>query len=144
MTDFMLSVANKAVILSVFLLSVFMLSVFMLNVVVSVNPSRKLAIFPTKNWDIHQICFRISTEILSKVSTSSAKIIFFIIENFKEKTCGLYYKPMTIVNDDTMVVNKLEASITDETRVVIYDHHMFIVQATEVQNKSSLLLRIFW
>jgi hypothetical protein len=35
-----------------------------------------------------------------------------------------------IVNDDSRVINKLEASLTDNTRVVIYDHHMFIVQAT--------------
>ncbi len=38
---------------------------------------------------------------------------------------------MTIVNDDSMVVNKLEASLTDNARVVIYDLHMFIVQATD-------------
>ncbi len=44
-------------------------------------------------------------------------------------TSGLYYKPMTIVNDDSRVVNKLETSLTDDARVVIYDHHMFIVQA---------------
>jgi hypothetical protein len=37
---------------------------------------------------------------------------------------------MTIVNDDSWVVNKLEASFTDDARVVIYDHQMFIVQAT--------------
>jgi len=45
-------------------------------------------------------------------------------------TCGLYYKLMTIVNDDSKVINKLEASLTDDARVVIYDHHMFIVQAS--------------
>ncbi len=33
--------------------------------------------------------------------------------------CGLYYKPMTIVNDDSRVINKLEASLTDDARVVI-------------------------
>ncbi len=43
----------------------------------------------------------------------------------------VYYKPMTIVNDESRVVNKLEASLTDDARVVIYDHHMFIVQATD-------------
>jgi hypothetical protein len=37
---------------------------------------------------------------------------------------------MTIVNDDSRVVSKLETSLTDDARVVIYDHHMFIVQAT--------------
>ncbi len=45
--------------------------------------------------------------------------------------CGPYYKPMTIVNDDDRIVNKLDASLTDDARVVIYDRHMFIVQATE-------------
>jgi len=54
------------------------------------------------------------------------------------KNCGLYYKPIMIVNDDSRVVNKLEASITDNDRVVIYDHHMFIVQATGVlMNKKN-------
>jgi hypothetical protein len=38
---------------------------------------------------------------------------------------------MKIVNDDSRVVNKLEASHADDARVVIYDRHMFIVQATE-------------
>ncbi len=45
-------------------------------------------------------------------------------------TCGLYYKPMTIINEDSRVVTKLETSFTDDARVVIYDSHMFIVQAT--------------
>ncbi len=40
------------------------------------------------------------------------------------------YKPMTIVNDDSRVAIKLEASLTDDARVIIYDCHMFIVQAT--------------
>jgi len=39
---------------------------------------------------------------------------------------------MTIVNDDSRVINKLEASLNDDARVVIYNHHMFIVQATDV------------
>ncbi len=37
---------------------------------------------------------------------------------------------MMIVNDDSRVVNKLEATLTD-ARVVIYDRHMFIVQVTD-------------
>ncbi len=39
----------------------------------------------------------------------------------------LYYKPMTIVNDNSRVVNKLEASLTYDARVIIYDRHMFIL-----------------
>jgi hypothetical protein len=48
----------------------------------------------------------------------------------KKKLCGLYYKLIMIVNDDSLVVNKLEAFLTDDTRGVIYNRHMFIVQAT--------------
>ncbi len=46
----------------------------------------------------------------------------------------MYYKPMMIVNDDSRVINKLEASLTDNARVVIYACHMFIVQATELKH----------
>jgi hypothetical protein len=45
---------------------------------------------------------------------------------------GLYYKHMTIVNYASSFVNKLEALLTNDARVVIYDHHVFIVQATDV------------
>ena len=45
-------------------------------------------------------------------------------------TCGLYYKHVTIVNYTSSSVNKLKASLNDDARVVIYDRHMFIVQAT--------------
>jgi len=47
------------------------------------------------------------------------------------ETSGLYYKHMTIVNYASSVVNKLEALLTDDARVIIYDRHVFIVQATE-------------
>jgi hypothetical protein len=51
---------------------------------------------------------------------------------------GRYYKPMTILNDDSRLVNKLEASLTDDSRVVIYDRHMFIVQATGHNHRDML------
>ncbi len=44
---------------------------------------------------------------------------------------------MTIVNDDSSTINNLGASPIDDARVVIYDRHMFIVQATEFQNPRS-------
>ncbi len=53
--------------------------------------------------------------------------------------CGLYYKPMTLVNDDAKVINELEASLTDETRVIIYDRHMIIVQATGLLSGNTLV-----
>ncbi len=36
-----------------------------------------------------------------------------------------------MVNDNSSIINKLETSLIDDARVVIYDRHMFIVQATE-------------
>ncbi len=48
---------------------------------------------------------------------------------------------MTIVNDNARVINKLEASLADDARVIIYDHHMFIVQATELLGLSNVF---FW
>ncbi len=39
---------------------------------------------------------------------------------------------MTIVNDDSGVVNKFETPLTDDATAVIYDCHMFIVPAIEV------------
>jgi hypothetical protein len=44
---------------------------------------------------------------------------------------------MMIVNDDFRVVTKLETSLTDDARVVIYNCYMFIVQATD-----KLLLKL--
>jgi hypothetical protein len=45
---------------------------------------------------------------------------------------GLYYKHVIIVNYTSSSVSKLRASLNDDARVVIYDRHMLIVQATEV------------
>jgi len=56
-------------------------------------------------------------------------------------TSGLYYKPMTIVNGGSGVINKLEASLTDNATVIIYDRHMFIVQATGGCTGSGFLNR---
>ncbi len=66
----------------------------------------------------------------------------FIVRHWRwgRGTSGLYYKPMTIVNDDSRVINKLEASLTDDAGVVIYDHHMFIVQATDCTIKHVTII----
>jgi hypothetical protein len=39
---------------------------------------------------------------------------------------------MTIINYASSIANKLKAFLTDDARVVIYDHHVFIVQATDL------------
>ena len=49
---------------------------------------------------------------------------------YKTNSSDLNYKSIKIANDDSRIVSKFEASLTDDARVVIYNHHMFIVQAT--------------
>jgi hypothetical protein len=44
--------------------------------------------------------------------------------------CGLYFKPMKIINEDSRAITKLETSLTNIAKAVIYHHQMFIVQAT--------------
>jgi hypothetical protein len=53
-------------------------------------------------------------------------------------TYGLYYKHMVIINDDSKIINELEASITDDARVVIHNRHMSIVQATRLQKSQYI------
>ncbi len=46
-------------------------------------------------------------------------------------TCGLYYKHVTIVNDDSsVIISKWSFKLIDNPRVVIYDRNRFIIQAT--------------
>ncbi len=50
-----------------------------------------------------------------------------------------------IVNYASSGINKLKASLNDDARVIIYDHHMFIVQATGlVLEKSYLKMSRTW
>ncbi len=45
---------------------------------------------------------------------------------------------MMIVNDNSSIINKLGASLTDDARVIIYERHMFILQATVVMEEHTL------
>ncbi len=40
------------------------------------------------------------------------------------------------INDDSSIINKLETLLTDDARVIIYDCHMFIVQAIGANPKK--------
>ncbi len=51
---------------------------------------------------------------------------------------GLYHNHITIVNDDSSIINRF----TDAARVIIYDHHMFIVQATDVGSLKNSRLQM--
>ncbi len=44
-----------------------------------------------------------------------------------------------IIIDDSSIVNKLETSVTDDARVIIYDRHMFTVHATGSNNLRAEL-----
>ncbi len=55
-------------------------------------------------------------------------------------TTRLYYKHVTIVNYDSSSINELKASLNDDARVVIYNHHMFIVQATQYGASFTIVI----
>jgi hypothetical protein len=61
-------------------------------------------------------------------------------------TSGLYYKPMMIVYDNSWVITKVETSLTDDARVIIYNHLMFIVQAKVrmLHPHNRLVVTINW
>jgi hypothetical protein len=63
-------------------------------------------------------------------------LLFEKLGDFFQTFCGLYYKHTTIVNYASSIVNKLEALLTDNAGVVIYNRHVFIVQATGHHGKS--------
>ncbi len=64
--------------------------------------------------------------------------MFNLRGNSAVQTSVLYHKPITIVNDDSRVMDKLETSLTYDDRVVIYNCHMFIVQTTEEEDNEGL------
>ncbi len=55
-------------------------------------------------------------------------------------TNGLHYKHVTIVNDDSSIISKWSFKLVDNPRVVIYDHHRFIIQATSPQKVKQKLV----
>ncbi len=48
----------------------------------------------------------------------------------------MYYKHLTIGNDDSSFINKCHLSLNDDARVIIYDRNMFELQATSVNVKT--------
>jgi hypothetical protein len=64
-----------------------------------------------------------------------ANYITFFTSSLTEeqhKLCGLYYKHVTIVNDDSSIVSKWSIKLIDDPSVIIYDRHRFLIQATDV------------
>jgi hypothetical protein len=54
---------------------------------------------------------------------------------------GLYYKHMTIVNDDSSIISEQSFQLIDDPRGIIYDCHMFIIQATGAIFTTLLFIR---
>jgi len=50
----------------------------------------------------------------------------------------MYYKPITVVNDNSSVVNKHETSLTDDARVIIYDHLISCVKDYDISTHFGL------
>jgi len=53
-----------------------------------------------------------------------------MLNPFALKISGLYYKHKMIANDDSSIVSKWSSKLIDDSRVLLYDRHMFIVLAT--------------
>jgi hypothetical protein len=71
-------------------------------------------------------------EIPCCIEGANGKVCKFYIPVSKtlSETSDLYYKHAMIVKYAFRIINKFGASLTDDTGVVIYDRHVFIVQAT--------------
>ncbi len=69
-------------------------------------------------------------EIGQDKDLNSKSELIYIKSSYGIGSCGLYYKHVTIVNDDSSVVSKWSFKLIDDRRVVIYNHKRFIVQAT--------------
>ncbi len=70
-----------------------------------------------------------------KWSSKQKSVSYFIPEWLYEiDNRGQCYNHLTMVNYSCSIVNKLGASLTDDARVVIYNRHMFIVNATGVNH----------
>jgi hypothetical protein len=55
--------------------------------------------------------------------------LIMAVKSFKSTDLiGMYYKQVTIVNDDSSIISKLNFKLIDNPRVVIYDHNRFITQ----------------
>ncbi len=68
---------------------------------------------------------------------------YFELKDVLAKFCGLYYKHVTIVINDSSVISKWSFKLIDDPRVIIYDRHRFIIQATGLlDNPQNVIARI--
>jgi hypothetical protein len=77
-----------------------------------------------------------NTLAYSALASLTRENMFSIID-----TKGLYYKHVMIANDDSRVVSKWSFKLIDDLRVIIYDRHRFIIQATALPTNVRLGLK---
>ncbi len=75
--------------------------------------------FCRKNWNLTK----------STLWLSDKKSIFHLTNLSWTFSCGLYYKHLMIVNDDSSIISWWSFKLIDDPRVVIYDRHRFIILA---------------
>ncbi len=88
--------------------------------------SQKQIVFNASNFDfILHLC--------RTISFANGIFCISLTSQILSQTSGLYYKHITIVNDDSNFTNKWRHSLvwrSSDARVVIYDCNLFIIQAT--------------
>jgi hypothetical protein len=87
----------------------------------------------TRGWPISS-----TTQALSSTPSSCLSGVRKCLIASKTKYSGLYYKHVTIINYASSGINKLRASLNEDARVVIYNRHMFIVQATDAITRTLI------
>jgi hypothetical protein len=71
---------------------------------------------------------KLRKSILSKIQGQKSQNTLGV--NVPTETCGLYYKHTMIINYASSVISEQSFHLICDARVVIYDRHVFIVQAT--------------
>ncbi len=82
-----------------------------------------------QDWGTQKVCAILGDKV-NLQNVNSPKCQLAKSSSKQKSPCGLYYKNTTFVNYASSIVNKLQALLTDNAGVIIYDHHVLIVQAT--------------
>ncbi len=74
--------------------------------------------------------FRMMLQIVASLTADSGGIIYDCNMFYNTVHCGLYYKHVSIIIDDSSVNSKWSFKLINDPRVVIYDRNRLIVQTT--------------
>jgi hypothetical protein len=69
---------------------------------------------------------------MKRFSLQKEQVNFRFKRFYESDSCDPYYKNVTIINDDSSVISKRSFKLIDDARVIIYDHNMFIIPATDL------------